>query len=602
MSPCLGRSFVPRQVFIVFAGTFAYAADSGGTDVLHPDQHGPLEYNTIIAPHNSGTLRDGSSRGPALLRREESQPSAAQALTRRSLEKHHASARRPQQQQQPQQEQQQLERQEQEVENGEAAGEAGEEAAAGEAAAAGELQEASAEAESGSIVQQSPDTGAGPPPTGMSGSSGPDGTPDVIIVGNETDDPRKPAWARVQQLMAGRDRLPWQPNNCTYFIDADAGDSDHGSQPHPLCEACRVPCTAGNGQAPIKTRWNFLPKLDVKPAFDIVMMVEFPNVQQLAPFSENGIFHKMQFEVSRMRGPGFGGYMGPQVHGGVGPGEALPGLHTFIVRDTRLPSPDGLLVRDRWLAVPGTKNPGDIGTCRRTCVDCEKHPEIMASGLDTGVMCTVDVGIMDGQAFVYQLRQSKGAQTVLHADRATASPESLEYKGSEWVVTVRDTSTGAYYEVGRVVLEGTSADDGIKGFSAEHAHIGCSPCDAYFQAARVTGPFILSPGMHQITTCHSGPAWESAEHARYSRCDLHRVVGLGGYTLLYESGPGVWPASTKKDMAKVYACNYFEDLQYTPNFNDDPAHVVAEAEVGVRPGGEQLKKAPNASLDASGAR
>lgn len=363
-----------------------------------------------------------------------------------------------------------------------------------------------------------------------------------VVIKNGTATPTQPAWARQGQTMAGLYKLPKQPK-CSVLMDVNGGNSDHGSGFHE-CAACEEGCTNANRQAPIHSEWTFLPSLITEAAYDVAMMIEYPSVHQLAPFSANGVFYRMKFEIGRPSGNGYVGCMGPQVRGGVTLGDALNGRHHFEVRDTQMPSPDGVLVRGRWLALPGRRRPGDIGLCKRACLGCDQYPHLLSSGLASGTVCGVDVGVMNSQAFVYRFFQS--------VPEAEVEFDGAIYRGTEWEVNVRDTSTGAFYTLGRVVLEGHSKNIGMVGFAASHEHLGCAPCDAYYQAARVTGPFILVPqGVHRISRC-------DVDIKATPECGLSRVVGLGGLSLLYESGPGVWPASTNH--STVFKCNTSADL------------------------------------------
>eukprot|EP00929_Paragymnodinium_shiwhaense_P012903 TRINITY_DN120780_c0_g1_i1.p1 TRINITY_DN120780_c0_g1~~TRINITY_DN120780_c0_g1_i1.p1 ORF type:complete len:585 (-),score=119.76 TRINITY_DN120780_c0_g1_i1:23-1777(-) len=350
-----------------------------------------------------------------------------------------------------------------------------------------------------------------------------------------------PAWAHQRLSMAGPYRLPQQPS-CISLLGASSGSSDHGREKHK-CAACEEACTYRTKQAPLHTSFNFHPKLESQNAMDMIMFVELSSISQLAPFSMNGIQYKMNFNI--MRAPdsnAFRGVVGPVVRGGAADGESLAGQHYLEVKDTQLPSPDGMLVRGRWLALPGARKSGDLGSCVRACVGCDNYPQLRSSGLTTGVACKLDVGVDDGHGFVYRIRQSKAAAQVQF--------EGVQYDGAEWEVTVRDTVTEAYYVLGRVLLEGASEDVGIATFTATHEHLGCAPCDAYFQAVRVNGPYVLQPSrQHIMRSCEITAGAESG-----ALCKLHRAVSLGGLTVLYESGPSVWPKAPMTGRA-IYKCS-----------------------------------------------
>jgi len=344
------------------------------------------------------------------------------------------------------------------------------------------------------------------------------------------------------QRMAGIYKLPHQ-TNCSILLTAAMGASDFGQGYHE-CLACMEGCTSDNMQPAILGSWAFSPPLAVSNAYDMITMIEFLSVHQMAPFSLNGIWYKMRFEISRNSGKPWFVEAGPQVRGGVGPGEALQGKHVALFSDTELPSPDGQLVKGRWLALPSTRRPGDIGSCKRTCVGCEDFPQLAASGLSTGVLCSIDVGMDNNMGFVYRIHKSKDDQRVNY--------DGSEYMGTEWQINIHDTTTGGFYVLARVILEGNAAHNGIRNFASTHQHLGCSPCDAYYQATRVTGPFVLQPkNQHN----HLSMKYDLQKSVGQN-CAMHRVAGLGGYTVLYESGPTVWPQHVGRDEEKgVYQCN-----------------------------------------------
>jgi hypothetical protein len=302
-------------------------------------------------------------------------------------------------------------------------------------------------------------------------------------------------------------------------------------------------------QSPTITKWTFNPSLDQEGtgAFDMAMMVQLLNVHQLAPFSLNGIYHKMTFKLGLpgVGGAAFVGSMGPQVHGGSNPGDTLPGRHFFEIQDTALPSAPGARIAEgRWLALPSTKRPGDIGTCKRACVGCAANPELMTAGSSSGVDCGLSVAVQDGSAFVYRIHKS--------SDEETTEYDGVIYAGPEWVINVRDMNTGSVYTIGRFITEGFGPQHGIVDFSSSHEHLGCAPCDAYYQATRVTGPFVLRPaGVHYIQTAETAHPRETDTK---DTCRMQRAVGLGGLGLLYESGPTVQAAERGSAPSTVYSC------------------------------------------------
>jgi len=382
-----------------------------------------------------------------------------------------------------------------------------------------------------------------------------------------------PAFAKQMQLFAGVGgnvmRLPPQPT-CSLHITPDMGESLYGNDEALPCRACQEGCTDRNMQVPLETDWSFFPSMHDNNAFDLVAMIEFIRIEQLKPYSLNGVRYELNFALLQPAGGGEGckpgdeggiatwrGHVGPQVAGGVPHISALNGRHRLEIRDTAWPNPDGSYVRGRWLVFPSSRSDGVVGNCRRECIGCDTYPQLLASGLSTGIACTIDLGIKNEMAFVYRVRLSK--------DRAEVWYDGNTYMGSEWQVDVHDTTNGEYYILARVVLEGTSSKIGISSVYGTYRHLGCSPCDAYYAAVRVTGPFVLRPKkIMTIEEAEFVPLEPPKSNGSY--CKRHRVSGLGGYSLLYESGPGV--QSPILQSRKLFSCPV---LKPTPCDDNDTA-------------------------------
>eukprot|EP00929_Paragymnodinium_shiwhaense_P065330 TRINITY_DN32762_c0_g1_i3.p1 TRINITY_DN32762_c0_g1~~TRINITY_DN32762_c0_g1_i3.p1 ORF type:complete len:421 (+),score=42.82 TRINITY_DN32762_c0_g1_i3:108-1370(+) len=208
--------------------------------------------------------------------------------------------------------------------------------------------------------------------------------------------------ARLQPMLySGLFKLPPQPE-CQLLADYTAGQSDLGSGQHE-CKTCIHGCTKENRQPPMRTSWRFQPALATAPAFDIAMAVEFRNIRQVAEYPLNGISYKIEFVISRSGGAGFLGSMGPEARGGVAAG-ALNGKHYLEIRDTAMPSPDGSVVHGRRLVLPSKRRSGQLGSCKRACLGCEDFPQVKGVGMSSGVVCSFEEGVDNGESFVYRLR------------------------------------------------------------------------------------------------------------------------------------------------------------------------------------------------------
>merc|ERR1719191_1921279 len=72
--------------------------------------------------------------------------------------------------------------------------------------------------------------------------------------------------------------------------------------------------------------------------------------------------------------------------------------------------------------------------------------------------------------------------------------EGASYTGSEWEITAEDlTNQQAVVTVGRVILSGNGPAFGISQMGQSHEHLGCVPCDLFYESVISAGPYILQP-------------------------------------------------------------------------------------------------------------
>lgn len=315
---------------------------------------------------------------------------------------------------------------------------------------------------------------------------------------------------------------------CRVLVGEDAGSSDYGKSDH-TCTACPDGCGVKNMQPPVYSVYSIDPPLDQLNAFELIMVVTWKSVMKVQPHASSGLYNKMKFIISHTDGKPFKGEMGPQVRGGGVSGAALGGKHIFEISDTEPPSVRGGLVEGRRLALASSPAPGDVGFCTRVCSNCANKPALVAIGETTGVRCEVSMAMDDGDGFIYRLKLVTGD--------AFSEYEGARYQGAEWQVLIRDVSNGNEVSVGRILLEGNTHSSGIEKFSNVHMHLGCTPCDAFYQGTVVGGPYITQPeGKHKVKACEV-----QALENMGTECNLRRAVGLGGMSVFLESGPGVWP-------------------------------------------------------------
>lgn len=325
-------------------------------------------------------------------------------------------------------------------------------------------------------------------------------------------------------------RSQWAPPfhmDCDIALGQEHGVTDNGTVDH-ACESCGLACNQGNKQKSVYTKFDFEPSLNERNLYDVETKIEWTNFARLREYGSNGIYQAMRFMMALKPGAvkQFGGYMGPQIKG-QGENAPLGGMHLFSMWDTHKPNVDGSSPSGRRLVIPAA----DPGQCMRNCQDCGLHPELAAAALTTGTQCKLDgFTVDDGSAFVYRIHMSNS--------HASSMYDGQLYSGTEWEVVVTDLSTHEVFVLGRVLLEGDTQSQGINLWTNFHEHLGCTPCDAFYESTTVTGPFIREPqGAHKISRVYVEPP-----KSEYT-CRLFRTVGLSNFAVLIETGPGVAPAT-----------------------------------------------------------
>jgi hypothetical protein len=302
--------------------------------------------------------------------------------------------------------------------------------------------------------------------------------------------------------------------------------------------------------------WLFEPALSTCNAFDVSLYANWSDIDQIgcSDCDGKGLRHRFEFTFATNAGEGevgyadkelgFNAWMGPEVQGGPrASGSDFQGFHVFEIEDTEEPSHssncDAANPTGRWLAIPGELRAGETFHCERFCksshpCNCERN---------TGMRCTAGIAMSSSQLFSYRIRSV--------AESATGTLDGNSYVGTEWEVTAKDlTQDSVVMTVGRVILAGNSATYGIKDLRQSHEHMGCVPCDLFYESTVVTGPFIEDPvGVHVIRSADGQPPQLTSES-----CELFRVSSLGGFSVRFESGPGLWPPFEVNDT--IFTCSH----------------------------------------------
>lgn len=249
-------------------------------------------------------------------------------------------------------------------------------------------------------------------------------------------------------------------------------------------------CTAANKQKALYLQYVIEPPLQESPALDISVEHRWNATSDMSRWGTNGVYAANP--VGFQDGPS--GYFGSQATGDIAQG----GLLFSLWDKARKPRPNntvhcagGTAPNSTWCehqhAFPLSPH------CHRHCLDCGLHPGWSNT---TGVQCSLALPIQEGQGFRFRLFRDKNSST-LHDPLGMG----LTYQGSEWVLTAtrvdgaltasEGARTNATVEVGRVFLEDTLA--GVSRLGAFHEHIGCTPCDAFYESEIRRGPWIDQP-------------------------------------------------------------------------------------------------------------
>eukprot|EP00041_Stephanoeca_diplocostata_P018679 m.393369 g.393369 ORF g.393369 m.393369 type:complete len:340 (+) comp21087_c1_seq21:223-1242(+) len=294
-------------------------------------------------------------------------------------------------------------------------------------------------------------------------------------------------------------------------------------------------CTGANKQKALYLDYDISPSLKDGPAADLSVGVVWENETQMRHYGANGIFAAQPFGIE----DGVGGYFGSQV---IGSNKTM-GTLLFSIWDSPLhrkgpgPECDHALPNATWCnhkhAFPLSS------TCRRHCLDCGLHPGWHNT---TGTQCSVSVPIGDGTGFMFRLRQVNPNTTYTDPNDSN----HVVYSGSIWNLTVvpgtptqpRHTRVAESDAIllGSVFFERTFGL--VDRLGAFHEHIGCTPCDAFFEGERRFGLTVNAPDTRTTSAITFNPP-TTAE------CQLYNVkqapLPSGLPSVVITTGPGTHP-------------------------------------------------------------
>jgi hypothetical protein len=149
--------------------------------------------------------------------------------------------------------------------------------------------------------------------------------------------------------------------------------------------------------------------------------------------------------------------------------------------------------------------------CHRHCQDCGLHPGWTNT---TGTQCGAPMDIAEGDGFVLRITRTAAVTTFEY-------PKGHFLNGSAWIVTAQRirrhgipvTPPGPVMVVGRQFWEGTFS--GISRIGSFHEHIGCIPCEAFYESTIRRGPWIHAPVSREANVSYSD--------SKHPYCKLHSV-------------------------------------------------------------------------------
>jgi hypothetical protein len=369
-----------------------------------------------------------------------------------------------------------------------------------------------------------------------------------------------PHWAPHAQMSA-------IPTGCTSNVDMDQGISDYGRLSHS-CTACANTCTEGNKQRHSNVTMLIEPALDTCNAFNLTYYINWSNVDGLACSSCGGKGIKHAFEMSIATNAGdsectgsscpiytYEAWMGPEIDGkDQADNSDFNGRHVFEIEDTVHPPSstncDAVNPAGRWIAMEGAHKDGDSFTCTRICKQYNSLGELNCHcGRTTHLRCEANMAMGTGQVFAYHIRRTNVSTSVSYDNNTRL--------GSEWEVIAQDIKNNVLpMAVGRVVLEGIGCEYGINRLKQSHQHIGCTPCDLFYESTTVTGPFITEPaGVHSVRSAATEPPVITSTSCELFRTSSYNEPGTSnayGTTLHFETGPGLWPST--QTSAQLFTC------------------------------------------------
>lgn len=155
--------------------------------------------------------------------------------------------------------------------------------------------------------------------------------------------------------------------------------------------------------------------------------------------------------------------------------------------------------------------------CYRHCLDCGLHPGWRNT---TGTQCSIKLPITTGDSFRFRLHRAEV--------NVTYPFDGHMYKGDVYALEVTRGPSIQTFNVGRIFFEDGDGG-GVTRLGAFHEHIGCTPCNAFFESEERTGPWFPDSNKRDVSINFTRPTAE---------CRLFNVIIKDGPSAIFRTGPG----------------------------------------------------------------
>ena len=280
------------------------------------------------------------------------------------------------------------------------------------------------------------------------------------------------------------------------------------------------PCTHATKQTALYLNYVWSKNEDprILPATSVSVEHRWTNTSDLERFGKNGIFAAHPIEIGEDAAK-IGGYFGSQADGSPGAGGLLFSIWDSIRQDQRFRTntPNATWSQHRH-AFPLSPS------CQRHCLDCGLHPGWHNT---TGVQCSVPMHVRSNDTIVFNLTRIATNQTLINP-----LGMELHYVGDIWELIATNKTSMKVTNVGKMFLEDVHV--GLTRFGAFHEHIGCVPCDSFYESETRVGPFAIQPGNRTVQSI-------SFQRDKNVSCQLFDVKTLNDMyppEALISTGPG----------------------------------------------------------------